>query len=179
MSYYQSDSEAADKARAKLAGFIDSGREQAGDFFGRLQREMPRDYVVSTGKLDFDYQDNRIVVSTPQNQWFLHRNAFQQLVAKTGILTGNVADKMFDAHNGEPWGRELLLHNLRTMYGKGSRDRVLIRVVQTDEQASQGIPGEIRGFLSDRYRRLNTGPIFQAFAEAAHNIGAVPMRFDR
>ena len=177
MSYNVSNSDNASRAKTKLQGYIDAGKAQARGFFQALEDEMPRDYIVTTDGLDFDVNGGRLVVRTKENEWGLHRNALRQMVEKTGILTGRVADKMFDAHNAESrWGRDLLLHNLRTMYDEGERDRVLMRVVQTPAQREAGHPGEVRGFLSDRYRRLNTGPIVQSFAEAAHSIGAVPMR---
>jgi hypothetical protein len=178
--YNVSNSKMAHGLREKFDGMKAAGGRQAKAFFSQLQDEVPRDFVVATDNLDFDIKDNRVVVQTGDNEWFLHRNAMNQMVSKTGILTGRVADKMFDAHSKfddtvDPWGRELLLHNLKTMYSKTSRERVLMRVVQTSTDRIIGSTGEVRGFLSDRYRRLDTGPILLAFSESALDIGAVPI----
>jgi hypothetical protein len=65
----------------------------------------------------------------------------------------------------EPWGKELLAHNLRTLFqNRFARGRYLIRSVND----------EVRGFLSDRYRRLDSRPIIEAFATAVQEKGALP-----
>lgn len=184
-TYNESHSALAVKTREKFDRYIQEGKAQSRDFFQRLEDESPRDYVVATDHLKFGVDGDRIIVETPKGIWDLHRHALGQMVEKTGILTGRVSDKMFNASTlregiEEPWedkwGRDLLLYNLRTMYGRGSRDRVLLRVVQTPAEKAAGEAGQIRGFLSDRYRRMNSGPIFQAFAESALEVGAFAMR---
>lgn len=168
---YNAVVENSDPRYQELASFIDAGREQAGHLFHNLERNIPRDFLVNTGDLGFSIRDNgRVCVRTKENEFLLHQHAVSQMVGKTGILTGRVADKMGSAANKEgSWGRDLLLHNLRTIFRESERDRVLIRAVNTDQGP------EVRGFLSDRYRRMNSGPIFQAFAEAAQQYDAVPV----
>lgn len=177
-------------ARAKFGSMIEAGRQQSHDFFTRMGEELPTDYIVKTDKLGFEVQGNQLMVNATADDgqplsWSLHRNALSQMVTKTDILTTRVADKMFDA-SGETlskevdhWGRQLLVHNLSTIYEKTDRARVLIRVVRTPQMRQQGLPGQIRAFVSDRYLRLNSGPILQAFAEKAIQFGAVPLVNDR
>lgn len=169
-------SEAAAGFRAKFEGWKDEGKRDAMAFFQRLEDEHPWDKIVNTGDLDFDIRGGRIYVNDKADEWLLHRNAVNQMVAKTGILTGAVADKMIDAVRDlgdgqeDRWGRELLLHNLRTIFHKSDRDRVLLRAVKLGE-----VP-EARGFLSDKYRRMSCGPILTTFAQTAMSeFGAVPM----
>ena len=38
----------------------------------------------------------------------------------------------------------------------------------------RSLGGELRGFLSDRYRRLDSRPIIEAFATAVQHKGALP-----
>lgn len=65
----------------------------------------------------------------------------------------------------EPWARELLAHNLKTVFAnRFTKSRYLLRSVN----------GEVRGFLSDRYRRLDSRPIIEAFATAVQQKGALP-----
>jgi hypothetical protein len=164
--YQDSKSEVALRAREKFESMISAGNAQAAGFFQRLADEAPKDFIVSTKSLDFGVEDDRLIVQTPEHRWHLHRNAMNQMVQKTNILTGGVADKMFEAvSESEKWGRDLLLQNLKTMYQKTERERVLVRVVD----------GEVRGFLSDKYRRLNSAPIIEAFALKAQKFGAVPI----
>ena len=75
--------------------------------------------------------------------------------------------KFVDAlqNTGEPWGRELLAHNLNTVFhNRTAKSQYLFRSLGT----------QVRGFLSDRYRRLDSRPIVEAFAAAVQQKGALP-----
>ena len=64
-----------------------------------------------------------------------------------------------------PWGRELLAHNLITVFAnRAPTARYLLR----------SLSGELRGFLSDRYRRLDSRPTIEAFTSAVQRKGALP-----
>ena len=63
------------------------------------------------------------------------------------------------------WGRELLAENFNRIFSKIESQRVLTRAVN----------GEIRGVLSDSYRRLDSRPIIESFALACAKVGAVPV----
>lgn len=167
-----------DARHAKLDSWIAQGREDAQYIFTALANNVPRDLIVDTKELDFDIRGGSIYVQTADNEFLLHKHAVNQMVGRTGILTGTVANKMVGAATRDnednvidAWGRDLLLHNLRTMFHKGDRERVLIRAVNTDRGQ------EVRGFLSDKYRRMNCGPIMEKFAATAMNeFDAVPVR---
>ena len=59
----------------------------------------------------------------------------------------------------------LRAHNLTTIFSnRFAKTCYLLRSVS----------GEVRGFLSDRYRRLNSRPIIEAFATAVQQKGALP-----
>jgi hypothetical protein len=65
----------------------------------------------------------------------------------------------------EPWGLELAAHNLQEVYHKRFGDtRYLAR--STNQQ--------VRGWLSDKYRRLDSRPIVEAFATEVQQLGAMP-----
>ena len=65
----------------------------------------------------------------------------------------------------EPWGRELLAHNLQTVFNRRFQSkRYLLRSLQQ----------EVRGFLSDSYRRIDSRPVVEAFAIAVEEKGALP-----
>jgi len=168
-----------DARHAKLDGWIAQGKEDAQDIFRAMANNVPRDLVVDTKKIGFDIRGGRIYVSTSDNEFLLHRHAVNQMVAKTKILTGTVSNNMMGAATRddqdlivEPWGKELLLHNLRTIFQKTDRERVLLRAVPTESGTH-----EVRGFLSDKYRRMNCGPIMEMFAGTAmREFGAVPIR---
>jgi len=169
---YEKAIQIRDARHERLAGAIEQGKQDAQGFFQRMLRETPKDYLVNTGELNFDVRNGRIYVQGQQNEWLLHRHAVSQMVQKTGILTTAVANKMVEAATQDDrWGRDLLLHNLRTIFRKTERERVLLRTVPTP-----GGPEEVRGFLSDKYRRMDTVPIMDQFAETAMDeFGAVPI----
>ena len=59
----------------------------------------------------------------------------------------------------------MLAHNLNTVFAnRNPKARYLLR----------SLNGELRGFLSDRYRRLDSRPIIEAFATAVQRKGALP-----
>ena len=65
----------------------------------------------------------------------------------------------------EPWGRELLAHNLQTVFNRRFQNkRYLLRSLQQ----------EVRGFLSDSYRRIDSRSVVEAFATAVQEKGALP-----
>jgi hypothetical protein len=63
------------------------------------------------------------------------------------------------------WGAELVAENLNRIYHNGNGARYLTRSVKN----------EVRGFLSDSYRRLDSRPIVDQFIQAVATFGAVPL----
>lgn len=173
-TYQQATSDAAAHYRPKFQDWIEGGKTDAMQFLQRLEAETPVDFLVNTGDLGFDIRGGEIYLNNGKEEWTLHRHAVGQMVAKTNILSTAVADKMIEAtRDGEPWGRDLLLHNLRTIFQKTDRDRVLLRSIRTPN----GL--EVRAFLSDKYRRLSCGPILTSFASTGmQEFDAVPIRTD-
>lgn len=171
-SYEVAASKAANEQRAKFESWIDAGKDRAVSFFENLEDNHPQDYLVETRNISFDVDGGRIKMSTNQNEWFLHKHALNQMIFKTGVLTQGVSDKMICRGD---WGQELLLHNLHTIFDHNQSARTLVRVVQTKKDIEVGSPGEVRGFLSDRFNRLDSRPIFTKFAEEANTLGCVPV----
>src|SRR5690606_24103047 len=67
-------------------------------------------------------------------------------------------------HSTEDWQRELAADVLSRHYSHAGSQRALVRTVG----------GTVRGVLSDRYRRLDSRPLLDAFLNAATKLGAVP-----
>lgn len=87
----------------------------------------------------------------------VHRNALQQTAGLAEIPAAYVATLL----EADP---ELLTHNLnRRMHARTTRQ--LIRSVR----------GEARAVLSDKYRRLDSRPIIEAFGKEAKALGLVPL----
>lgn len=175
--YKEATSAAAVVFKAKLDGWIHEGNIKAKGFFETLDANKPVDYTADVRGLRFDVdsEDQILVTFADKEKFTLHTHALNQMVAKTGILTQGVSTKMLDARGKaqardggivveERWGKELLLHNLHTIFSKSNK-KALLRTVGR----------EVRGFVSDRFNRLDCAPIFNAFAEEAHELGCVPI----
>lgn len=90
----------------------------------------------------------------------LHKHALMQAATRANIPETFV-NRMLD----KPYGAELITENLNTIFGKEAPERFLVRSADT----------EIRGVLSDSYRRMDSRPILEAFAETVQKLGAVPI----
>jgi len=155
-------------AAHKLEQLIERGRTKAGEVIDHVINNQPDDRLQAGANLSFDAEDGRGVhISFSDDtagslRLKLHRHAVQQM-AQTTELPLKFIDGLLGT--AEPWAKELLAHNLSTIFGNRYRkQRYLLRSVY----------GEVRGFLSDRYRRLDSRPIIEAFATEVQKKGALP-----
>jgi hypothetical protein len=126
-----------------------------------VRDEQPSDQVVPSSRLDWRPAGDGVEILIGDQPSKVHPHALGQMAQRAGIPAAYVS------HLSESeWGRDTLAYNLRRGYREGAAaGRYLVRSVN----------GEARGFLSDRFRRIDSRPVFEAFAEAAQAIGAVPM----
>jgi len=156
-------------AAHKLENLIERGRAKAGEVLDHVMNNQPADRIAQGGELVFtpstDGSAVQIQYPDPQAgriEQRLHRHATLQM-AQTLDLPVKFIDSLQTTPN--PWAQELLAHNLSTVFAnRFASRRYLLRSVS----------GEVRGFLSDRYRRLDSRPIVDAFAKAVQEKGAVP-----
>lgn len=95
----------------------------------------------------------------PDGQFTLHDNAIGQLADRMGIPQRYLRGLA----SGEPWAKQLAATLLNEHSGWTQRSRVLVRTVGK----------QVRGVLSDSYRRLNSVEILTAFVQEAADQGAV------
>jgi len=158
-------------AHHKLESLIVKGRTTATEVVEYVMNNQPNDRLARGGDLEFQSgsEGTSITVTYPDSgaragtlAHVLHRNAVTQIAQTTDLPL-----KFIDNLQGTaaPWGRELLAHNLNTVFrNRMPKSRYLLR----------SLGGELRGFLSDRYRRLDSRPIIEAFATAVARKGALP-----
>ena len=156
-------------ATHKLEQLIVQGRTKASEVVDHVMNHQPSDRLARGGELNFepDAEANAVLIDYPDPQVAiirqrLHRHSIQQMAQTTDLPL-----KFIDGlqQSSEPWARELLAHNLKTIFAnRFGKSRYLLRSVH----------GEVRGFLSDRYRRLDSRPIIEAFATAVRQKGALP-----
>jgi hypothetical protein len=158
-------SESRVAAMVKLNALVLNGRSNANKVIEHVINNQPQDRIINGGKIKFvaDHENKTIKVFTPDSlQQSIHRNALGQM-ATTADIPMKFVDSLQDTRSD--WGRELLAHNLQTVYAERYASKRYL---------ARSLNQEVRGWLSDSYRRLDSRPIVEAFATAVHNKGAVP-----
>lgn len=161
--------ETAKRFQTQLEETIHASQSSALTVIERVQRDTPIDRVAQSQSLEFavDGGSERGVVMGLSNrkakgyfQQTLHKHALDQVAERAGI-PGTYVNRLLD----KPYGRQLIVENLTTIFAKEDNQKLLVRSVGT----------EVRGVLSDRFKRMDSGPIIEAFAEACQEIGAQPV----
>lgn len=166
--YQTAVTEAVRAFQAKLDKQIADGRGSAGALIQRIQDEVPADRIVNTKALQFtkgsDGRAVHMIVGEGGGQMGdlpLHKHALAQVAARAGMPISYVNDLL---DRGE-FGAGLLADNLQRLFAHDPNRRQLVRTIKR----------EVRGFLSDKFRRLDSRPIIDAFAQACQAIGAEPV----
>lgn len=146
-------------ARTRLAQVLETGIQKASRTIERVMAEVPEDRVAAASSLGFEIKPWNLVVGGHEME--LHRHAFAQLCQRAGVPTDYM--KKLTEDTSDDWQHELAKHTLATHYQNDS-GRYLVRSVGE----------QVRGFLSDRYRRLDSRPLLDAFVTAAKGVCAVP-----
>jgi len=154
----------------KVQRMIDNKRAGVQETIQRLTYEgsIAQDYIAPVGVelrkeaykpvIRFE-NDEGLVMNMRNEQFTLHENAVGQLAEKMSIPT----QYLRTLARGDEWQKELAATVLNEHSSWTGRQRVLVRSVGT----------EVRGILSDSYRRLNSVMILTAFIEEASRQGAV------
>jgi hypothetical protein len=154
--------------KAKLEEMIHNTQGSALSVIEKVQRETPVDRVADSTTLEFmtDGSDDAIVMGLRNRkakgffQERLHKNALEQVCERAGI-PGTYINRL----RTKPYGRELIVENLSRIYKEEENKKFLVRSVD----------GQVRGVLSNSFKRMDSGPIIEAFAKACSDIGAVPV----
>lgn len=103
--------------------------------------------------------EGQVQMAIPEGNFNLHGNAISQISEKMGVP----AKYLRELSGGDEWQKQLCATILNEHSGWTQRTRVLFRAVGA----------EVRGVLSDSYRRLNSVEILTAFIQEAGVQGAV------
>lgn len=154
----------------KVQRMIDGKAVGVKETMERLVNEgkIAQDYIAPIG-VNLKVNDHSPVITfsangslrmdMPDGQFTLHDNAIGQLADRMGIPQRYLRGLA----SGEPWAKQLAATLLNEHSGWTQRSRVLVRTVGT----------QVRGVLSDSYRRLNSVEILTAFVQEAAEQGAV------
>jgi hypothetical protein len=166
--YNVAASAAAANARNILEDMFKGGRSSAASALDRLQREQPEDYVAHAKSLSFfpeELRGRRQILTAVTNggdvptSYANHPHALGQLGDVAGVPRRFVQKRL-----ETDWGTDQMAYILNDTY-KHLDSRHLIRVVDN----------QVRGFLSDKYRRMDSAPILESFIKTASALGAVPV----
>lgn len=141
--------------QATMERLINEGKI-AQDYIAPLGVELKRN--DHTPVITFN-GDEGLKMNMPDGQFSLHANAIGQLADRMGIPQRYLRTLA----GGAEWQISLAATMLNEHSGWTQRSRVLVRTVGT----------QVRGVLSDSYRRLNSVEILTAFVQEAAQQGAV------
>jgi hypothetical protein len=165
-------SEDKQRASVKLQNLIQQGQSSARNVIEHIMSSQPTDELPRGRTMQFDSTpatgvrmsyDVRVAgqpYATQKVQRTLHRNALGQM-ATTIDMPIKFLDSLQETR--EPWGRELLAHNLGEIFHQRFANKSFL---------VRSLHGEARGFLSDQYRRIDSRPVVEAFATAVAQKGA-------
>lgn len=163
--------EAAIFARAKFNRMLDGGQKKAQAVIERILSTQPVDRVVKARVIDFVPDEQGIFVQAGDSfREKLHPHALQQATSEAGVPWG-FAQELLSAEKNTPedaWGKALLAKNLKEIFEK-------VQAPADKKFLTRSVDQEVRGFLSDKYKRLDSRPLVEAFAEACAGVGALPI----
>ena len=157
----QRENEARSEATAAggmLSRILERGRIRAGGVVRRIMHEIPKDYIVPCKQLSWGVSDKGAVTAGTKTRFGVHPHAFGQAATRYDIPSRYI--RGLTAPGGAQWRRELAETTLND-HAANDTGRMLVRTYD----------GQIRAFLSDRYRRLDSRPLLDAFLGACADTG--------
>lgn len=161
--------ETAKRFQAQLEDTIHNSQRSALTVIEKVQNETPTDRIAHTTSIEFAVSgdDPKTLLMGLRNrnakgffQEPMHKNALDQVAERAGI-PGTYVNRLLE----KDYGRQLLVENFSTIFQKEPDKKFLVRSVND----------QVRGVLSNSFRRMDSGPIIEAFAKACESIGAVPI----
>ena len=171
-----STSSDAARARTILEKRLEQSIASATSLFERLATDIPKDDIVRSQALTFGYDPVSHFPTTARRSTSMvltmglgtapnmtvHNHAQRQIAERVGVPQAYLAE-LLDGERASTWSRDLAVDILNRHYNHGEQRRHLVRSVRDD----------VRGFLSDKFRRLDSRPLADAVASECHKMGAV------
>ena len=158
------DSPDAARYRAILQRQIDEGAKRAADVITTIERDQPRDQIVRARAAGFDVAPTHGIRVRVADDWYQPTDfALGQIAGRAGVPLQYLRE--LAAPQSAPWQHQLASEILGQHHGNAGDVRVLVRSVR----------GQLRGWVSDKYRRLDSRPLVDALASEARSAGAVPI----
>lgn len=142
---------------------IEAGRAVAARVIERIQADVPTDVIARSSVLAFAPAavGSGLQLTAGDNVLVPSDYALGQIATRAEIPVTYLRELAA----GGDWQRELASHALNEHFGHQDTGRVLLRSVR----------GQLRGMLSDKYRRIDCRPLVDALAFEAQRVGALPI----
>ncbi len=172
--YEVAASAAATAARERMEAKIATGKASAIALYEKVHAAVPVDSIARGNALGFVHDQAtgsvEVGVGNDSPAFTIHKHALGQIAEKADIPARYLGDLVSAP---EAWKRDLGARMLNDHYHGATKvrsedqsaNRHLVRVVD----------GQVRGFLSDKYRRLDSRPLLEAFAGACQALQAIPV----
>jgi len=147
----------SNNAMAAIQRLVDEGKV-AQDYIAPIGVEHRQKGETPIMVFDAHEMEDRLLMHIPTGRYTISKLALTQLAAKMNIPSGY----LWNLSQGDEEHKALVAKTLNDHLLWTPKERALIRTVGT----------EVRGILSDHYRRLNSQTILQAFIEMIVQMGA-------
>jgi hypothetical protein len=171
-AYGEAASEAAKYARTKYEDIITKGKTEMVRLLDSVDSLVPDDMIIKANALNFQPNAQKgLVIDVEGDEFTVHQHALGHMGYRSGIKSlAPVLRDLLDSRTEEGlvvgWKAELAARALNDAYKhQGEKVKYLSRSIKKD----------IRGFLSDRYRRYDVRPILGSFIEGIQPFGCVPL----
>jgi hypothetical protein len=144
--------------------------------YEQVNSQIPTDQIAKGTRFLFGISDTDHSIGIDVGSTFrsIHAHALTQLASTAGIpgsYLADLANATIQDRNPvmrpDMWKRELAVRILSEHFGKGesASKRFLVRSVRS----------QVRGVLSDRFRRLDSRPLLDTFMATCQEVGAMPI----
>lgn len=179
--YAEAASAAAAKGRVKMEEIIQKGQASAEATVAIIQNHQPNDKIAPAKRIKLlpNHDGKNFGLATvelgvagyrfgDEDVNPIHPHAFGQLLADVGLSKRDADRWMYEEAKGKEWGSELVADTVNTILSHREKQRNLIRI--------DGDNGDrVKGFLSDKFRRLDSRPLADAFMGLCVETGLVPI----
>ncbi len=147
--------------KANLVKRIEKNREKVINVLNMIENEgrLLNDLILNLGKnspIKF-IANGKVKMQIQDAEYTMHPHAIIQAGEKLGINSVYVKNL---AESNLEWKKDLITKDLNTFVANTDRNRVLVRAVGH----------EIRGILSDSYKRINSADLYKTFIESTQAL---------
>jgi len=181
MTIHLSNPDDMNKAVTNLQRYVESGRAKAASVIEHVQANVPKDTLAAARAVSFaPTERGDILLSLPSREPLaLTQHALAQAAGRVGFPGSTARDVVADYGRV---GADAISYTLSRLWeerarrdGEDANRRFQSgQIPQPERVLLRSVAGRYHAVLSDRFRRLDSRPMLDAFTAACSSIGAVP-----